>query len=173
MRPGNRAPAGRIQAVQGSEQKNETSRGTLKSQMTPLITAAARKLSPELLNITGRDTSIAVAPAEAIGANGPNFQGHVHRGSTRRSYRGERAELPGQKRRRDKREQFAEHVREQGYRAELRRKLRPESHLPVFRNQNRRKGIIAHAASYCKTVGETPFRQDKAHESRDGKSPEN
>ena len=41
--------------------------------MTPLITAAARKRSPELLNITGRDTSIAVAPAEAIGANGPNF----------------------------------------------------------------------------------------------------
>lgn len=35
------------------------------------MTAAGRNALPDVLKITGRHTSIAVAPAEAIGAKGP------------------------------------------------------------------------------------------------------
>ena len=56
-----------------NEQNRGTSRSTLKSEMMPLITAAGSILSPELFNMTGRQTSIAVAPAEVMGANGPNL----------------------------------------------------------------------------------------------------
>ena len=54
------------------EQKNETRIGTLKSVTTPLTIAAGSILSPVNLTITGRQTSTAVTPADAMGANGPN-----------------------------------------------------------------------------------------------------
>ena len=60
-------------SIQTKEQKNDTRKGTLKSVSTPLTTAAGRKLLPDTLNITGRHTSIAVAPADAMGANGLKY----------------------------------------------------------------------------------------------------
>ena len=54
-----------------NEQKKETKKGTLKSHMIPLTMAAGRISLPDTLRITGRHTSIAVAPADATGANGP------------------------------------------------------------------------------------------------------
>ena len=39
--------------------------------MTPLTMAAGRISLPDTLRITGRHTSMAVAPADATGANGP------------------------------------------------------------------------------------------------------
>lgn len=58
---------------QTNEQKNETRNGTLKSVRKPLRMAAGRTLLPEVLRMTGRHTSMAVAPADAMVANGPKY----------------------------------------------------------------------------------------------------